>query len=294
MIPDRTTHKMHAVRTNNNKSKKMGRDHIIIDQTITKANFDELVRQHQMDLESFLYRFTASKEVTEDLAQETLMKAFQKFDTFKGKSSFGTWLFSIAANLAKDHLRAKKRWTIYAQDNCKSLIGSTKKLSMELREINAISENGKYEIHEHIDFCFTCIAKTLILEQQLALMLADIYDFKVKEISEILGITSGIVKHLLHSARRTMQDIFEHRCALINKQGICHQCSELNGFNNSKAETQRKVAELELVKASQNPDKEILFLMRTEIVKSIDPLNSKGTDLHDFLLQCTHKANSYG
>ncbi len=70
----------------------------------------------------------------------------------------------------------------------------------------------------------------MLIEQQLALMLADIYDFKVIEISEILNVTAGVVKHLLHDARTTMESIFEHRCALINKQGVCHQCSELNGL----------------------------------------------------------------
>ena len=95
------------------------------DKVITKADFDELVRQHQRSLQSFLYRFITSKQEAEDIAQETLMKAFQKFDTFQGKSSFKTWLFAIGANLAKDHLRSKKRWAVEAQDNCKTLIGST-------------------------------------------------------------------------------------------------------------------------------------------------------------------------
>lgn len=258
---------------------------------ITKADFDDLTRQHQRSLRSFLHRFITSKQEAEDIAQETLLKAFEKLDTFQGKSSFKTWLFAIGANLAKDHLRSKTRWTVYAQDNCKTLIGSTEHLAAELRHINATSEYGKYEIQEHIDFCFTCISKSLIIEQQLALMLADIYDFKVKEISEILNVTAGVVKHLLHDARTTMENIFERRCALINKQGICHQCSELNGLSNTKAETQRKIAGLEMVKASRSADKKILFRMRTEIVKSMDPLNAKGTDLHDFLLQITHIAN---
>ena len=269
----------------------MNCDHTIAGEANIKIEFDRLVQQYQAELKSFLYRFTTSKEDTEDIAQETLSRAIQKFDTFKGESTFKTWLFSIATNLAKDHFRAKKRWTIYAQDHCKSLVGSTKELAAELRHINQESELGKYEIREHIDFCFTCISKSLVLEQQLALMLADIYDFRVTEISEILNVTTGVVKHLLHNARKTMQRVFDHRCALISKQGICHQCSELNGFNNTKAETQRKIAGLELTKASQNKSKEFLFKMRTQIIKSIDPLNSKGTDFHDFLLQCSHKAN---
>ena len=269
----------------------MSYSHTIADEINTKKEFDRLVQQYQTELKSFLYRFTTSKEDTEDIAQETLLKAFRKYDTFKGESNFRTWLFSIATNIARDHFRAKKRWTIYAQDNCKSLVGSTKELAAELRHINRDSEHGQYEIQEHIDFCFTCISKSLELEQQVALMLADIYDFKITEISEILHVTDGVVKHLLHNARKTMQRIFDLRCALINKQGVCHQCSELNGFNNTKAETQRKIAGLELAKASQNADKEVLFKIRTELVKSIDPLNVNGTDLHNFLLQCTHKAN---
>ena len=261
------------------------------DKVITKADFEDLARQHQRSLKSFLYRFVTAKHEAEDITQETLIKAFQRFDTFQGKSSFKTWLFAIGANLAKDHLRSKKRWTVNAQDNCKALIGSTQNLADELRHINTTMEYGKYEIQEHIDFCFTCISKSLVIEQQLALMLADIYDFKVTEISEILNVTAGVVKHLLHDARTTMENIFERRCALINKRGVCHQCSELNGLSNTKAETQRKIAELELVKASHSEDKKILFKMRAEIVKSIDPLNSKGVDLHDFLLQITYSAN---
>lgn len=260
-------------------------------QNLSRDIFTDLVKKHQLLLTSFLYRFTTSKEDAEDIAQETFAKAFQKIDTFRGDSSFKTWLFSIAINLARDHLRAKKRWTTTAQDKCKELIGTTPKLATELHNINQTSPYGKYEIREHIDFCFTCIMKTIPLEQQLSLMLADIYDFKAKEIAEILETTVGVVKHYLHNARTTMQNVFEHRCALINKKGICHQCSELNGFNNTKAETQRIVAEMELVKASQNPDKERLFFLRTEIVKAIDPLNAHGTDLHDFLLNCTHKAS---
>ena len=264
---------------------------ILAKQNISPDSFAYLVKQHQTALKSFLYRFTTSTEDTEDIAQETFAKAFQKFDTFTGNSSFRTWLFSIATNLAKDHLRAKKRWTPTAQDKCKELIGSTPELATELHNINQTSPYGKYEIQEHIDFCFTCIMKTVSLEQQLSLMLADIYDFKVAEIAEILQTTTGVVKHCLHNARTTMRNIFEQRCSLINKKGICYQCSELNGFNNTKAETQRIIAEMELVKASQDPDKERLFFMRAHIVKAIDPLYANGTDLHNFLLNCTHKAN---
>jgi len=254
-------------------------------------SFGGLVKQHEAALKSFLYRLTTSKEDTEDIAQESFAKAFQKFDSFNCNSSFKTWLFSIASNLARDHWRTKKRWTVTAQDRCKELIGSTADLATELHDVNRTSPHGNYEIREHIDFCFTCIMKTISLEQQLSLMLADIYDFKITEIAEILNTTAGVVKHYLHNARTTMRSIFDRRCALINKRGICHQCSELNGFNNTKAESQRIIAGMDLAKASKDPNKERLFFIRTCIVKAIDPLNASGTDLHNFLLNCTHKAN---
>lgn len=256
-------------------------------QTAAQQSIETLVKQHQTQLQSFLYRFTASKEDAEDLAQETFAKAYSKFDSFRGESSFKTWLFAIATNLAKDHLRSKHRWPRNAQDKCKETIGSTPALEAELKDIVATSKAGKYEIREHIDFCFTCIMKTLPIEQHLALMLADIYSFKIKEIAQIMGASIGVVKHYLHDARTTMQNIFEHRCALINKNGICHQCSELNGLRNKKAETQRIVSQLELVKASEQQDKSHLFSIRTTLIQAIDPLQAAGTDLHDFLLRQT-------
>jgi RNA polymerase sigma-70 factor, ECF subfamily len=254
------------------------------------TNFDDLVKQHRAALQSFLYRLTASKEDAEDLSQETFIRAYQKKDSFKGNSSFKTWLFAIASNLARDHFRAKNRWPVDAQDKCKTLIGTTRELVEQFKNVHLNAEYGRYEIREHIDFCFTCIMKTLPLEQHLALMLADIYSFRVKEAAEVMQITEGVVKHLLHDARATMQKIFESRCALINKEGICHQCSELNGFNNTKAETQRIVAEMEIVKAAADPGKNNLFAIRAHLVKAINPFYENGTSFHDFLLQQTARA----
>jgi RNA polymerase sigma-70 factor, ECF subfamily len=257
---------------------------------IKKEIYDEVVKHHQKDLKSFLYRFTASRVDAEDLAQETFLKAYQKLSTFRGDSSIKTWLFSIGANLAKDHLRAKARWPQHAQDKCRELISSTPSLQAELKHIASHSETGKYDIKEHIDFCFTCIMKTFPIEKQLILMLAEIYSFKVKEIAQIMNTSVGVIKHQLRDSRLMMEDIFEHRCALISKKGICHQCSELNGLRNEKAETQRLVAETKLAKAAAQQNHARLLSIRMALVRAIDPLNAKGTSLHDFLLKQTERA----
>src|SRR6266700_6452297 len=102
----------------------------------------------------------------------------------------------------------------------------------------------------------------------------------------ILEKTEGAVKHLLHNGRQTMIGIFDKRCSLINKAGICHQCSELNGIFNPKHETQKELMELALVKEAGNRSKEELFDLRAKMIKAIDPLQSNGCDLH--LYHLTH------
>ena len=61
-------------------------------------------------LRAYVLRMTASVEDTDDLVQETYLKAHTKRDTFQGGSSIKTWIFAIASNLARDYLRARKRW----------------------------------------------------------------------------------------------------------------------------------------------------------------------------------------
>src|SRR5450432_670122 len=61
-------------------------------------------------LKSYILRITASVADAEDIVQDTYIKATEKLDTFKEQSSIKTWLFAIASNLAKDNLRARKRW----------------------------------------------------------------------------------------------------------------------------------------------------------------------------------------
>jgi len=69
--------------------------------------FDELYKNYLPNLKSYLYRLVANTEDMEDLAQETFIRAYKNIDSFEGRSSFKTWIFTIAINLAKDHYNAK-------------------------------------------------------------------------------------------------------------------------------------------------------------------------------------------
>lgn len=233
-------------------------------------------------LKSFLYRLTCNRETANDLAQDTFLRVIERQDQFKGQSSLKTWIFSIATNLALDWLRKRNRWSETAQDDSKALAQSDPIYRTTFLNINKNSPAGVFNFKEHIGFCFTCIAKTLVIEQQVTLILKDIYDFKVSEISMILSSPVGTVKHWLFSARQTMAEIFDRRCTLVNKKGVCHQCSELNGLFNPK---QKK-----LENVFPNGDKKDLYVLRAKLVKAIDPLSSNGSELEDTLMQVLRKA----
>lgn len=230
-------------------------------------------------LRSFLFRLTASPEDTADLLQEVFVKAFEKRHTFEGRASIKTWIFTIAANTAKDLLRVRKRWPEDAMDQAREVTRQNPHVWGAFRQVQMESAQGNFDLHEHIQFCFTCISKTLPLQQQVALLLKEVVEFKVAEIAEIMGETEGIVKHALHQARSTMQSIFAKRCALINKQGPCHQCSELNGLFNPEADTQRELVKNELVQASTSASQTELFEIRLRIARAIDPYSNSGAEL---------------
>jgi RNA polymerase sigma-70 factor (ECF subfamily) len=252
--------------------------------------FQTLFGEFQSQLKSYLYRMVTDRSVTEDLTHDTFIKAFSKLSTFNQDSSLKTWVFKIATNLAYDHLRTLKRWQPDAQDRAADLAISSEEIRQVFWMVHDTSPFGAYEMREHIDYCFTCISKTFPIENQVALILKNMYDFQVKEIGLILEKTEGVIKHLLNDARNTMTDIFEHRCALINQHGICHQCSHINEIFNPKQDQQEELMKLELVKASKKFNREQLFELRTLLVKGIDPLNAAGTDFHEEIMKCLRTA----
>ena len=71
-----------------------------------------------------------------------------------------------------------------------------------------------------------------------------------------------------------MIEVFDQRCTLINKQGICHQCTELNSIFNPKQKAQEEIVKLEMARDAENKDKETLFDLRMKILQELDPFES--------------------
>ncbi|MEO1413716.1 MAG: RNA polymerase sigma factor [Bacteroidota bacterium] len=252
--------------------------------------FQVLFGEFHEALKSYLYRMTASRADAEDMAHDTFIRAFDKLHTFRQDASLKTWVFQIATNLTYNFLKKRNRWTEEVSEEAKYLVMINPALAQKLSHTNQHSPYGRYEIKEHIDTCFTCLSKTLPIQQQVALLLKDMYDFSVKEIMTIMEVTEGQAKYYLQAARQSLTDIFDQRCALVNKQGICHQCSELNGWLNPKQDQQAAKMALQLVKDAENKDKKALFEMRVTLVKGIDPLRSPGHELQEALMKCNRIA----
>jgi RNA polymerase sigma-70 factor, ECF subfamily len=247
--------------------------------------FEQLMLRYQAPLKSYLYRLMADREETDDLAQEVWLRVFNDLASYVGQPRVRTWLFGIATHLATDHPRIIARWPVDAQDKTWRLTSSDREVVDVLHQTHWESPQARYEMREHIDFCFTCLLKTLPLEQHLAFLLCELYDLTEAEAAGILDASPEVVQRLVEEARRTLDGLLQPRCGLINPQGTCHQCPEYNSAFNPHQDERQELGKLELLRAAEAGEGQDLFALRTAVVRRIDPLHAAGTNLHDVLMQ---------
>jgi RNA polymerase sigma-70 factor (ECF subfamily) len=254
--------------------------------------FHTLFAEFQPQLKSYLYRLIANRNDMEDIAHDVFIIAFENIKSFRKEASLKTWVYTIATNRAKRHLKDQKRWVTDTFERTRMMAHRNGTLMDQIDQTNQYSPQGVYEIREHIDYCFTCVSKMLPIQQQIALILKDIYGFKTKEILQIMDVSTGQIKHYLHNARQKMIEIFDDTCALVNKNGVCNQCSELNGKFNPKQNRQAELMKIKWVKNRANHTHQELYRLRAEMVKGIDPMLGNGADLHEVMMTISHKVNS--
>lgn len=237
------------------------------------------------ELKTYLFRLLTDRHECEDVLQETYIKFSENIDSFRGDSTFKTWVYSIATNIAKNILSKQARWETDYQDRGRDLHMQSDDLSEKMHEVFLASPDITFEVTQHLDYCFTCISKTLPLAQQICLLLKDVYGFKQDEIEKITGLSEGKVKHGITDARKNMMHIFDNRCALIKKEGVCDQCTALKGFLTPEQDAHQEANQLKLVQEAENADNERLLELRLDIVRSTDPINNTKHELHIYFLE---------
>ena len=163
-----------------------------------KAAFEQLVIRHQELVFSLAYKLTGNREMANDVAQESFIRAWKAIEKFRGDSTFSTWIYRITVNTAWTlRKKAKKHNTLNIDDTYEPIVIDEKK-DPELIAINSdlssvlVSALGK-----------------LPLEQRIIVELKNIEGRSHKEIAGYLDISVTAAKVRLHRAHQKLRLILE-------------------------------------------------------------------------------------
>lgn len=164
--------------------------------------FEELVCLYERKVYTLTYRLMGNHEDANDFSQEAFLKAYQAIKSFRGDSSFLTWLNRIAVNVCRDELR--KRYRIKSE----SLDEKIQLNDGEVEKQFKSTEPGPAELYEQAEFREN-IQKhinSLAPEFRMALVLRDINGYSYEEIAEELECSLGTVKSRINRARNYLKD----------------------------------------------------------------------------------------
>ena len=171
--------------------------------------YRELIRRYERPLFSLLYRMVRDRELAEDLAQETFIKALNAIESYRPEFKFSSWIFKIANNAAIDHLRRRELDTL-------SLDGSPHAETPEAVEATALQIGDRQEspldaveARELGGQIEQAIAQ-LRPEYRSCILLRHVEGRAYEEIAEILNLPLGTVKTYIHRARNELRQALAH------------------------------------------------------------------------------------
>ena len=150
-----------------------------------KKAFDQLVRKYQSPVRRFFLNQTLGDEqLSDDLAQETFIKAYVNITKFRGMASFSTWLMRIAYNVFYDEVRSRKQ----TEDLDTSVSAA--------RQTTTASESLKMDIDAALAL--------LKPDERTCITLQLIDGYPVDQIAKVTGIPANTVKSHLHRGKEKM------------------------------------------------------------------------------------------
>ena len=158
----------------------------------------ELVNRFRNRLMSFIYRYVNDMEQAEDIVQDALLKLYTHKHYYKNIAKFSTWIYTIAANLAKTELRKKKsRKVTYL-----SQMGPEER-DYELPAVEP--DTDELAQSEYIEKKIQAAIQKLPLHFRTVTILRDIQELSYEEISKIVDVPLGTVKSRINRARIQLQ-----------------------------------------------------------------------------------------
>ncbi len=161
--------------------------------------FELLVRRHSEELFRFLVRFTGGAATAEDLVQETFLQVHLAASSFDRSRRFRPWLFTIAANKARDLLRSRGRRPEVPLDAHVSGNESEGQRFLDFLADASHAPSTAMEEHEEREFVRSVLAG-MPPNLKEVLVLSYFHRFPYKEIADILDVPLGTVKSRLHAA----------------------------------------------------------------------------------------------
>ena len=153
--------------------------------------FGRLVEAYQPRVRRFLLNLTMGDEMlTDDLAQETFIKAYVGIRGFKGLSSFGTWLYRIAYNEFYSHTRK------HSEEHVEDIT--------RLGEVST-ADNDAIDASMTVQEAMTRLGDN----ERVAITLFYIEDQPLKQVSKIMQMPEGSVKSLIHRGKAKMRQFIE-------------------------------------------------------------------------------------
>ena len=164
--------------------------------------FGELVRRYEGKIFRLAQHVTQNREDAEDVLQETIMKAYEHLEQFKGDSKFYTWIVRIAVNQALMKLRRRKTDKSVSLDETIDTGEDT-----VVREIAAWGENPEQQLsREELGGILDSAIESLEPLYRSVFVLRDIEELSTEETAEALGLSVPAVKSRLLRARLQLRE----------------------------------------------------------------------------------------
>jgi RNA polymerase sigma-70 factor (ECF subfamily) len=175
--------------------------------------FNQLVLNYQQTVYGVVFRMLGNADVAADVTQDTFIAAFRAIQSYRGGSSFRSWLLRIASNMACDHWRRTQRHPV------ESLEGLTDEeephASDFLSALAAVGPEGNPEerlLTQELQELIQKGIELLPLDQRVAIVLCDVQGLSYEEIAEATQATLGTVRSRIARGReRLRQYLYQHR-----------------------------------------------------------------------------------
>jgi RNA polymerase sigma factor (sigma-70 family) len=157
--------------------------------------FGRLVARHERRLHATLLQVLANPSEAEDALQEAFVRAYAKLSSFRGDSSFATWITRIAINLGRNYgARRSASSTTPLDDAPQAMESSDQRSPLE----DLLANEDRERVHKALD--------EVSANHRMVLVLRDFQDYSYKEISRILNCPIGTVMSRLSHARKALAD----------------------------------------------------------------------------------------